>query len=110
MCKIKVCRFFVLGFSESHSKIASEKWFCSMKNVLEILNSSHAIQCTEEIEERLEMYRRLSKLEAVKFENFLHRKLRSALRAFTAVSDSSMLCKDGQELLFLSRVVLEGVK
>jgi hypothetical protein len=81
-----------------------------MKNVLEILNSSHAIQCTEEIEERFQMYRELSKLEAVKFENFLHRKLRSALRAFTAVSDSSMLCKDGQELLFLSRVVLEGVK
>jgi hypothetical protein len=81
-----------------------------MKNVLEILNSSHAIHCTEEIEERLEMYRRLSKLEAVKFENFLHRKLRSALCAFTTVSDSSMLCKDGQELLFLSRVVFEGVK
>ena len=81
-----------------------------MKNVLEILNSSHVMQCSEEAQERLQMYRKLSKLEATHFDNFLDQKLREASQTFLTISDSSMLSKNGQDLLFLSRVVFDGVK
>ena len=98
------------GFPASHSQITSEKWFKSMKNVLEILNSSHAMQCSEETEDRLQMCRKLLKLGATQFDDFLERKLRSALQTFLTISDSIMLSKNGQDLLLLSRVVFEGIK
>ena len=106
--KVSVLFFVVVGFAASHSQITTEKWFKSMKNVLEILNSSHAMQCSEETEERLQMYQKLSKLEATNFGNFLDRKLRSALHTFLTISDSDMLSKNGPDLLFLNTVVFEG--
>ena len=81
-----------------------------MKNVLQILKYSDAIQCTEEIEERFQMYLRLSRLDAMHFDRFLHRKLRSALQTFRTTSDSRILTEDGLELLFLSRVVFKEVE
>ena len=80
-----------------------------MKNVLNILTYSHAIQSTMKDEETLSVNLDLLKLEGMLFDRFLQRKLRSALQIFITISDSDVSAMDRIELLLLSKIVSKGV-
>lgn len=80
-----------------------------MKNILNILTYSHAIQSTMKDEETLSVNLDLLKLEGMLFDRFLQRKLRSALQIFITISDSGVSANDKIELLLLSKIVSNGV-
>lgn len=79
-----------------------------MKNILNILTYSHAIQSTMK-DETLSVNLDLLKLEGMLFDRFLQRKLRSALQIFITISDSGVSANDKIELLLLSKIVSNGV-
>ena len=76
-----------------------------MKNILNILTYSHAIQSTMKDEETLSVNLDLLKLEGMLFDRFLQRKLRSAVQIFITISDSDVSANDRIELLLLSKIV-----
>ena len=80
-----------------------------MKNILNILTYSHAIQSTMKDEETLSVNLDLLKLEGMLFDRFLQRKLRSALQIFITISDSDVSAMDRIELLLLTKIVSKGV-